>query len=101
LAAFAVAFTRLSYSDFYALTPRQFFSLLKAQNIKNELTETNNLKLVRWVVSTLLNPHLKKSISPEELLPLDIDNKEKEKELQSLQEKVKNLDIQELKKSYL
>ena len=69
----------MNCDEFYDLTPRSFSNKLLGFNSYQERIMQDNWEQTRLIVHSTLSPHIKKRISPKELLPFPWDNKRKRK----------------------
>lgn len=78
----ALGVVGLSFSDFCSLTPSEFAEVCKHQRGHEEDLERSRWERMRLLAAITVQPHCKKKITPERLLPLPWDKgrgREKEK----------------------
>ena len=74
----------LSYDDFCRLTPEEFSCCCKAYNDKLDADREDEWKRMRMLATIAIQPHIKNKLTPEKLLPLPWDRKEKHAEVPQL-----------------
>lgn len=70
---FALGCVGLSYDDFACLTPEEFAAVCKSYNSGVENRERSEWERVRTAVSILIQPYMKKRVSPADILPFPWD----------------------------
>jgi hypothetical protein len=69
----------MGYNELYDLTPRTFNNKLIGFNSYQERIMQDNWEQTRLIIHSTLSPHIKKRISPKEVLPFPWDDKRKRK----------------------
>ncbi len=69
----ALGVIRLSYDDFCRLTPDEFSDIVEAWQEHQETKDRGAWERTRILGAIVIQPHLKKSVTPKKLLPLPWD----------------------------
>lgn len=64
----------MSYDDFCRLTPAEFNDVIEAYNSRQEESERAEWERMRLAVTIIIQPHVKKRMRPQELIPFPWDN---------------------------
>lgn len=64
----------LSYDDFCRLTPEEFEEVYKAFRERSDAEYKDEWVRMRMLATIVIQPHLKRKMTPEKLLPLPWDN---------------------------
>ena len=87
---YALGCVGLSYGDFCRLTPSEFEAVCKAYGERAEWHEQSEWERVRTLACVTIQPHVKKRITPRQLMPLPWDAKQRSEAPQmSHEERVK------------
>jgi len=70
---------QLGLSDFYCMTPRQFWNALDGHYERQQFLERGEWERIRWQTCQLLAPHVKagKELSPKDLIEFPWEREEK------------------------
>lgn len=66
----------MSCYEFERLTPQEFGEIYKAYHRKQDLRRKESWEQLRIIATLLLQPHLKKGMTPRDILPLAWDKDE-------------------------
>ena len=73
LLGYAMGCIGLSLEDFCALTPAEFAAACKAYAEEREQGERRSWERMRLLAAVCIQPHVRKRISPQQLIPLPWD----------------------------
>ena len=97
--SFALGCVGLSLPDFCALTPSEFRAVCDAWGRRNEGLEQGAWERMRLLATITIQPHVKKRLTPGQLLPLPWDRKRpaappvsKEQDMERLRKRMKKGD---------
>lgn len=71
---FTLGCIRLSFDDFCGCTPEEFESICEAYNDQREADYKDEWERMRLLAACVIQPHVKKKITAQNLLPLPWDN---------------------------
>lgn len=89
---YALGCIRLSYDDFCRLTPEEFGAVSKAYQEYREAEYRGEWERMRLLATITIQPHVKKKMTPQALLPFEWDRQKPKAEFVSKEEDKKRLE---------
>ena len=89
---YALACIGLSYDDFCRLTPEEFGTVSKVYHEYREADFKGEWERMRMLAAITIQPHVKKKITPQALLPFEWDKQKPKTEFVSKEEDKKRLE---------
>lgn len=76
----ALGCIKLSYDDFCRLTREEFHEIYRAYNEQREADYRDDWQRMRMLATISVQPHTKKKITPQQLLPFTWEKQQKKKQ---------------------